>query len=89
MNYLPIPMAARPKFKSCQRNGCLSLESVVGRADHPPRGVLSEYGVSECDRIASKMRPTRDSCAWKIIRIVNIKYLLSLQNFSTSLCYDI
>jgi hypothetical protein len=38
----------------------------VGRADHPTKGVLSEYGVSECDRIASAKRrpwPTRDYCA--------------------------
>jgi len=37
----------------------------VGQADHPSRGALSEYGVSECDRIASTMtrpRHTRDCC---------------------------
>lgn len=44
----------------------MSLENVVGRADHPSRGVLSEYGVSECELIAFTMRrpwPTRDCCA--------------------------
>jgi hypothetical protein len=53
----------------------------VGGADHPSRGVLSEYGVSECDRIDSTMSrswPSMDSCAMERIRIVNSRYLLSL-----------
>jgi hypothetical protein len=44
----------------------LSGRGLCVGADHSPRGVLENYGVSECDREVSVMRrpwPTRDCCA--------------------------
>jgi hypothetical protein len=53
----------------------------VCRADHPSRGVLTEYGESESDRIASTMKrpwPTRDCCAMEKNKNSQYRYLLSL-----------